>query len=58
MIPFLRGQDVSHGSSECMPALNLSASLIKAPLIEEKNEFKGYIFNKGISSISTMNALE
>ena len=58
MIPFLRGQDVSHGSSECMRALNLIVSLIKAPLIEEKNWFKGYISTKGISVISTINALE
>ena len=33
LLTFLRGQDAHHGSSECWPALNQIAPLIKAEQI-------------------------
>ena len=67
LIPFPKGQDARYGSSECPPALNYFAPLIIAPLNNnnKKNKegkkqnfvfFKGYIYTKQISKISTKNA--
>ena len=61
LLMFLKGQDARHGSSECRRALNSIAPLIiAAPIVKKKRGnfaiVKGYIYTKGISDISTINA--